>query len=308
MSEAELPDSVIRIPIYASPDISAGARSLRGPGGKVKRFWVGYNNLKAVDHHTGAVMATTMIPADVNESKAYPEFLNQIIENSGQLPRAVVGDRGFSLNEVYELNTKAGILTATPWRKHKPNEDRDIVGTDYYDQHGVPLCQKCGGPGRQTRFQAGEKPRIWFQCENGCGEGSVVCSKGWRYLLPVSRESETYLALRHSHSHYEKAHWRWRDQWLVGPDNPSNRPRRRGIGCQELRAQAALLIEWLLVCCREGWLGGPRINQNRKYESRAIKTLRRFLRHRVNEGLHLNNAKRQKHNAEILKKSQKRNE
>lgn len=31
-------------------------------------------------------------------------------------------------------------------------------------------------------------------------------------------------------------------------------PKRRGCGCHQLRANAALLIEWLIICWREGWL------------------------------------------------------
>ena len=280
---------------YWISDPSAGIRVHSGPRGRVKRFWVGFNNMKAIDHYTGAVIANITVPADVNEASAYPSLLNQAMENTGVKPRGVVADRGFSLNQVFELNTKAGIASVIHWRKQKAGEKRDSVGTEYFDQHGIPLCQKCGGPTTQIRFAAGDNPRIWFRCDYGCGEGSIVCNKGWRYLLPLARTSEAYMALRHSHSHYEKAHWRWRDQWKVGPDNASNRPRRRGIECQELRGQAALLLEWLIVCHREGWLGGKRINTATEQVLRAKRQLERLLKARVKLGLHLKPADRPSH-------------
>ena len=286
-----LPEGAKRIKLsngcwYRCSDRSAGVRVYAGPRGHgAKRFWVGFNNLKAVDHFTGAVLATYTVPADVNESSAYPHLLNQVIENAGQIPRAVVGDRGFSLASVFETNTRMGVASVFPWRKVKENEDRDSVGTKHYDCHGIPLCQKCQGPTRFVRFRAEPTPRLWFDCLAGCGPGSVVCSRGWRYLLPLWRTEEAYLALRHSHDHYEKVHWNWRDRWLVGPDSNTIRPRRRGIACQQLRAQAALLLEWLIVCWRQGWLGNPRVNMKEAFKTRAQQQVERLFRSRERRGL-----------------------
>jgi hypothetical protein len=43
----------------------------------------------------------------------------------------------------------------------------------------------------------------------------------------------------------------------VAPDCLALRPKRPGRACQQLRASAALLIEWLRVTLRAGLLGGP---------------------------------------------------
>ncbi len=52
----------------------------------------------------------------------------------------------------------------------------------------------------------------------------------------------------------------------IAGDNLACRPKRRGLAWQELRAQAALLVEWLRISWREGWLGSAR--RNKKGEAR----------------------------------------
>ena len=67
-------------------------------------------------------------------------------------------------------------------------------------------------------------------------------------LLPLWRTDPDYLALRNSHDRYERVHHHWRVRWRSGADDHSLRPKRRGRDCQQLRASAALLIEWLMIC------------------------------------------------------------
>lgn len=38
-------------------------------------------------------------------------------------------------------------------------------------------------------------------------------------------------------------------------------PLPRGLGVQQLRASVALVIEWLTICHRQGWLGGQVLNE-----------------------------------------------
>lgn len=77
-------------------------------------------------------------------------------------------------------------------------------------------------------------------------------------LLPLWRDTPTYLALRHSHERYERVHHHWRVRWRSGADDHSLRPKRRGRDNQQLRANAALLIEWLMICWREDWMPDSR--------------------------------------------------
>jgi hypothetical protein len=106
-------------------------------------------------------------------------------------------------------------------------------------------------------------PRLYVQCvlpsQPGCsGRQSVACERNWRMLLPVWRTHPVYLALRQSHERYERVHNLWRVRWRVAAADHSLRPKRRGVDCQQLRANAALVCEWLVICHREGWLPGQR--------------------------------------------------
>ena len=80
--------------------------------------------------------------------------------------------------------------------------------------------------------------------------------------MPLWRDDPVYMELRRSHGTFESVHDYWRDRYKVGPSDILQRPKRKGIEWQQLRASAALLIEWLRICHREGWLDGPRRNPN----------------------------------------------
>lgn len=288
---------------YRTSDPTAGVRLYKG-----RKFWHGFNNLKAIDHYTGGVLALNDISASTNESDAYPALINDVLENTGQVPRSVIGDRGLSLPPVFEFNTRKGIASVFPWRKFRPHEKRETTRTEQYDEHGVPSCKHCGAEGVFESFSTSPSPRIWFHCSNGlatpeCAKRqSISCSTNWRFLVPLWRTNEAYLALRHGHGHFESTHWRWRDQWLVAGDNNQTRPLRRGIACQRLRSQAALLLEWLLICHREGWLGTPRENTHTPLVQHAENQVDIVLRSRRNRGLFLPAGKdRDDHVAEYQK-------
>jgi hypothetical protein len=80
-------------------------------------------------------------------------------------------------------------------------------------------------------------------------------------------------------------HGSWRQRYSVAGDNHALRPKRIGLACQQLRADAALLIEWLRILVREGWLGSARRNRQEEFTRHADEALRGFLRFRANQGL-----------------------
>jgi hypothetical protein len=100
-------------------------------------------------------------------------------------------------------------------------------------------------------------------------------------LIPLWRTDAIYHELEQSHQNYERVHHHWRDRYLVAGDTLANRPKRRGRGWQELRAQAALVAEWLMIAFREGWLGSARRNKKSpanmsKVGEKGAKGLKRF--------------------------------
>lgn len=102
-------------------------------------------------------------------------------------------------------------------------------------------------------------PPLWVLCAApvtaACEKRQTVqCAHSWRMLLPLWRADPNYLALRNSHDRYERVHYHRRVRWRSSADDHSLRPKRRGRDCQQLRASAALLIQWLMICWREQWL------------------------------------------------------
>jgi len=248
---------------YRTLDGTAGLRAYTREG-KLIRFWHGYYVQQAVSHLVGAPLAVTIASASRNEKDIYLETtFPQLAENTGTVPQTMIADRGFAWAQVYEHNTRHRVASVMPFRKRngvdRPHDE------ETHDRHGVPRCQHCGGTTRFIRDVAAPYPRIWFRCESALGvpripecvkDQSIACSKDWRVLTRLWQTDERYQELRASHSMYERIHSMWRKRWRVGGADVSSRPKRIGIACQNLRAQTALLIEWLLVCEREGWLTG----------------------------------------------------
>lgn len=295
---------------YRILDADAGVRAYTNPKtGKVRKFWAGYYHLAATDHYTGGVLATLNCSATVNEHIAYPELYERVKNAIGGAPVAVVADRGFAINAVYAMHTRDGVATVIPWRKQAHEPVR--VDHDRYDRHGIPTCNHCKGDTSFTRFAPAtgpaQEPRLWFQCNHGCpGVQSIYCKENWRMLLPVWRTSAAYQVLRKSHDNYEHTHDRWRERYCVAGNNGANRPKRLGIGVQQLRSSAALVIEWFTILYRQGWIGdaGP-INtrpETRLSRAHAAAYTDRIRARRHDVGLSgTNHAGRESHQREVAR-------
>lgn len=288
---------------YEVLDPTAGIRAyIRN--GVVKRFWVGFYNAKAIDHFVGAPVAVRITSASTQEYYSYPALFRAAFENTGQLPSAVIADRGYSVSPVFEHNTRLGVASVMPWRAHRDRLDRASEDRNDHDRHGIVRCKHCGAPTRMVSFAktAGAKrgkdkrgPRLYVKCllpvTPGCNtRQSIGCETSWRMLLPLWRDSPTYLALRNSHDRYERVHHHWRVRWRSGADDHSLRPKRRGIDNQQLRANAALLIEWLMICWRESWMPDSRPfgkpDPDRIIEEDGAERADRLRELRVDLGLH----------------------
>lgn len=257
--------------LYDVLDPTAGVRAYTRDG-RTKRFWLGFYNGKAIDHFTGAPVAVLITSASIQEHRSYPQLYEAATTNTGVQPAAVVGDRGYSISSVFEHNTSRGVASVMPWRAHVLYPDRSREDTDTHDRHGVVRCKHCGAPTAFVSFArtAGAKrgkakrgPRLYVRClapvTPECrGRQSIGCAVSWRMLLPLWRLNPTYMALRHAHDRYERVHHHWRVRWRSGADDHALRPKRRGLANQQLRANAALLVEWLMICWREDWLPDSR--------------------------------------------------
>jgi hypothetical protein len=255
---------------YRTLDKTCGARMYGGKSGQRKRrLWHGGSSLPAIDHFTGAPLAIEHVSASVAEHHAYRRLQTAAIEAIGEPPLAMTGDRAHSFKEVFELNARAGIASVIPWRKWKKRMQREEARRDECDEYGVPRCRYCGGPGDQISpglglyFDARDEPRIRFRCllvhtEECMHSQSIACGTEWRLLIPLSRMSDLDHALRQSHQVYEHVHRHWRDRYGVAGKNPESRLKRRGVPAQQLRGEAALVIEWLRLCLPHGWLGSAR--------------------------------------------------
>lgn len=243
---------------WFSRDPDAGTRAYTR-GLLVKRVWHGYLQVEVVDHFTAATLYSRLIPADQQESSAYPEIFDGALAQVGALPLAVAGDRGLSFASNFLMNSRHGVASVFPYRRRNGADPVQRTGTARYDEHGVPKCKGCGG---ETRFHSfavdRNRPRVWFVCKlptsPSCdGRQSISCEEEPRYLLPLWRTEAAYAALRVSHQSYEHKHRSMRIQYLVGPDCLALRPKRPGMVWQQLRAHAATVIEWLRVLQRAGW-------------------------------------------------------
>lgn len=277
--------------VYRSLDETAGVRAY-ARGDQVKRFWHGFYNAKAIDHYTGAPIAVMVTSASEQEYHAYPRLLEQTCKALDDTPRSVVADKGYSFDQVFELNTRNGIASVMPYRpRHQTMRKRR--DEDEYDRHGIPRCKHCGGQSKFVRFAHKPYPRLWFECLEGRTDGcaktqSIACSKNWRSLVPLWILEPAYFALRDSHQIYERVHNHWRTRYRVGAATHEMRPKRRGLKCQQLRANAALLIEWLRILDREGWLGSARRNRrNRKPTKVPVDILQRIRETRAKYGIQL---------------------
>ena len=247
---------------WFSRDLDAGTRAYTR-GDKVKRVWHGYYLFEAIDHLTHAPLSSTLFSASRQESDAYAEVFDRTTGHLGDIkPLAVVGDRGFSLPKVFAFNTDRGVASVSPYRRQNGSEPKKRVATSLYDEGGIPLCRYCKGDTHMDSFAVARgKGRLWVKCKKPQTPRCLLrqtlsCSANYRVLLPLWRDEQAYTALRVSHQNYEHKHRDLRIQYLLGPDCLALRPKRAGIGCQQLRANAALIIEWLRVLLRWGNLPG----------------------------------------------------
>jgi hypothetical protein len=269
--------------VYRLADASAGVRAYQTANGDLKKYWPGFFNTKSVCHFVKAPIVVRVYSASLNEHEAYDDMLDaSIAQMGGELPEAVVADRGLSHEPVFRRNSKLGIASVIDWRAVNGSDYRRDYET--HDRHGVKRCDHCGGPTKFVRFHTNNgKPRLWVKCLRGETEAcakvqTISCSKDWKLLLPLWRTDVIYFELKTGHDAMEAVHGYWRSRYNVAPNCFKMRPKRTGLAWQQLRASAALVVEWMRICYRAGWLGTARVVQRmrRAAERRTLGRAYRF--------------------------------
>jgi hypothetical protein len=271
---------------WFSRDVQAGTRAYTH--GKSIKAWHGFLTQTAVDHYTQLPLAINIFAADQNEFQHYAEILAAVTAASGTQPLMVAADKGYSLAEVFKQNTDKGIGSVFPRKRKNQHDSMKSQPGDGFDLHGVPTCRHCKGPGNLVRFQLerrGERtiPRLFFRCslpEHDACEGiqSISCAEDYRRLLPVWRTHPQYQAMTQQHNMYEFKHEQLRMNYRVGANDARIRPRRIGIRWQQLRANCAILIEWVRFTVR-------RTSLIPAHPSDGFKVARRIAFRRISEGL-----------------------
>ena len=247
---------------WKTRDAGAGTRLYKG-----NKVWFGYMNHKAVDLVTRTPLTVMVTSATENEQHVFPRLYDQATRNSGVEAVAVVADAGLSVSSVYDFLVERGVTPVMPSRRRKkpvPVASGQAPSPQHScDKHGVPVCRGCGLPCDFVRFTNKPKARVWFRCPlpstDACdGTQSMLCSKATRRLIPIWRTSPVYNVLRAQMGNLEHVHEDWRTWFRCGGKNLRERQRRAGLQCQQLRASAALLIEWVWVLLRQGWIGRRR--------------------------------------------------
>jgi hypothetical protein len=291
--------------IYRSEDAASGVRAYAS-GSRVS-CWFGSLGCVVADVATDGGLAAEAIAADVQEYAAWPSVLEQITDLLGEAPYTVSFDGLSSISKVYEHNTRRGVATIAP-AKQRGKLTREETRKASFDEHGIPRCKHCGGEGDidapklGLTFQKGE-PFLRFRCvlqlTDKCGETQrIACCEDWRLLTPLSRKTLLYHALRRDHRKMEKLFGHWRQRYRVFGKDRGGMLQKNGTSTQRLRAKASLVIEWLRINIRHGWLGDhAQVNPNRVRIDTGVgaKRLHNTLLGRRRRGLNLPYGPRAQH-------------
>jgi hypothetical protein len=155
------------------------------------------------------------------------------------------------------------------------------TGFHLWDEYGDPVCQHCGSPGIHVGFNDSDgKPHVLYRYSVGTFPACettkrISCSHDWTALVPLGRNSDAYTAMTMSHKNSEHVHNDMRSRYKVGAKTLADRPKRIGRLTRQLRASAALVIEWTMVTIRLGWANVPRVaSQAQRPSSEVLATKR----------------------------------
>lgn len=285
---------------YRCLDVDAGARTYTRPNGGAPRSWIGGLDMLIVDSFTGGTLSELSIRADDREHRGYPALLRKLEQATGSWPDSVAADAGISTKQVFRMNTRRGIASVIDWRK--PNGSisrREQMRTDRYDEHGIPRCAYCGGPGTLSAARCGlvmnhGNPVLRFRCRTAATPECITklqqirCDEEWRLLVPLSRLNPRYHGLKSQQKNKEQ-HFQWRrNRYGAAGKDITGRLKRRGKGVHTLRGSVSRFVEWIQISLRHGYIAGHKTLNTRDVLVRSgEKTLQATLRARIRHELEL---------------------
>jgi hypothetical protein len=212
----------------------------------------------------GEPIEAEVFPADVQEYDGYPGLVDSVAAGIGSLPLVVSTDAASSIRPFYEFNTRRGIAVLAPERKIPGKREHQHWRAELFDEDGVPRCRSCGGPGNQSAPGAGltfvrGEPVIRYVCllpvRPACtAVQQIACELEWLKLGPLSHLLEVAHAIRERHACHEHIHRHARQRYAVAGKSIADRLHRAGVGAQRLRVAVSLLLLWVRLCLRNGWL------------------------------------------------------
>lgn len=236
--------------VYETRDPFASIRHY--VGGQDGKTWHGKLQVKLVDHFTGAVLGVADVPAHINESRLLKPMLRQVMQVIGRAPLMVTTDSAHWFAESSEWLAKFG-------SQHVGGYRDGHTWPEHFDDTGHGRCEHCGGPATHQWYEDDEYPVNVLGCTT---MATPRCRKTFRRAvsaaprllgpIPATKTAWQYAARVHSIS--EQVNKSWRSRYRSACKHYENIPKRVSQHVATLRAQFALLVEWLSVCLRMGWI------------------------------------------------------
>lgn len=287
LAEGEIPESVVPASAaderylyrkinehdYRARDHSAGLRKYA----KIKarpEVWHGGLLQAQVCARYRTALDYQAFAADQMAYDHLPELYENAAEAIGERPLVASLDALYATKPVGEFFIRRG---TQPIRPHSKSESatREEMRCDAFDEHQVIRCPTCGSETDQEPyfvFHNGQ-PVVRVRCRTPRAERcyklqSVRCDVRWGWVGILDYEDKLVNQLREKHGQME-GYWdsQRRRYGLAGKDFTGKLKRFNVIPAQQLRAEAALLIEWLRLCLRHGFIGSwANRNQNTPVE------------------------------------------
>jgi len=256
--------------IYKCRDKTAGGRRYAATKRK-DVFWLGGYFLPGVDDFMRAPLSVHFFPAHHQEYNELPEAYEKTCLALDDEPVSAVMDRGFHIKLRLEELHLGGTAPVVPFRAPHAGWTPENLQTEMIDEDGTPRCRYCGGPGTFEGaglglYWARGVPRLRYRCaiydnpDECLGRTqSIAILEEPRLLNAIPRTSRLHHDLLDAHQNMEGVFAAWRERYRVAGNDLGSRIRRRaGVSAQNLRASAALLLEWFRINLRHGWMGSHR--------------------------------------------------